>query len=304
MRLFLPALLFLSAGAATAQPTLTAATNLPTPGLTNTLHRTSTATPGPGGANVTWDFSSLTATATVPSSYAACPGAAFCDSFLTVNPNLTGLEVLTSNTLFYNASTSSLAIVGARGAGLVPGTPVNARFTDPEDFLRFPMSYNTSYTDASRANYVIFGFPATRTGSSVVTADGWGTLKLPGGITYNNVLRVKRVATFYDTVSSSPIPQYASANVTLYLWYSTAYPEFLMLIGQTTSSFGNGTTAAWTLPGTAGVDDVDGTFRFSASPNPAADRLSIRWPAATEATLALQDLTGRTVARAAGSTLR
>ena len=300
MRLLLPALL-LTTAPALAQPTLTSSTNLPTPGLTNTLYRASSApatTTAISGANVTWDYSTLSSSATVASTYAACPGTAFCDSFPTANLN--GLEVLSNNTLFYNASSSALSIVGSRGAGATGGTAVNTYYSDPEDFLRFPMNYNSSYTDASRAAYTAFGFPASRSASTTVVADGWGTLKLPGNNNFSNVLRVKRTSTVFDTVHSNPFPQNATANVTMYLWYSPSYKEFLMLVVQATSTIGNATAVAWTLPNLAGVDDASGNFHFTASPNPVHDRIAVRWTSGTEAALALQDLTGRTVLQTAG----
>ncbi len=301
MRFLLPALL-LSAGTATAQPTLTSITTLPTAGLTNTLFRASSAAPGPAGANQTWDFTSVTSSASLSSSYEACPGTnQYCDTF--AGANLTGLEVITNNTLFYNASSSKLSIVGARGAGFAGGTVVNNYFSNPEDILRFPMSYNTTYIDTSRVAYTAFGAPARRTGYTTVTADGWGTLKVPGGTTYTNVLRIKRTATYYDTGSVLGAPTTAIINITLHQWYSPAYKEFLMLIGQVSlPGQPTGTTAAWTDPITAaGVNDETGrAIAFSTAPNPAQDGIVVRWAAGSQATLTLQDLTGRTVAQTAG----
>lgn len=300
MRFLLPALL-LSAGAATAQPTLTSTTTLPTTGLTNTLYRASSATPGPAGANQTWDFTSVTSSASLSSSYEACPGTnQYCDTF--PGANLTGLEVITSNTLFYNASSSALSIVGARGPGFAGGTAVNNYFSNPEDILRFPLSYNTTFTDTSRVTYTAFGFPARRTGYTTVTADGWGTLKVPGGTTYSNVLRVKRTATYYDTANTPIAPTTAIINITLHQWYSPAYKEFLMLIAQVSvPSQPTGTTVAWTDPiVAAGIDEAGRALAFSAVPNPAHDRIAVRWAAGTQATLTLQDMMGRTVAQTKG----
>lgn len=300
MRFLLPALL-LSASAATAQPMLTDVTTLPTAGLTNTLYRASSATPGPAGANQTWDFTSVTSSASLSSSYEACPGTnQYCDTF--PGANLTGLEVITSNILFYNASSASLSIVGARGAGFAGGTTVNNYFSNPEDILRFPMTYNTTFTDTSRVAYTAFGAPARRTGITTVLADGWGTLKVPGGNTYSNVLRIKRTATYYDTGTVAGFPTTVVINVTLHQWYSPAYKEFLMLIGQVSvPNQPTGTTVAWTDPiMAAGIDQAAHTLSFSAAPNPAQDQIIVRWAAGTEAMLTLQDLTGRTVAQTTG----
>jgi hypothetical protein len=302
MRLLLPALL-LSATAATAQPILTAATNLPTAGLSNTLYRATgapAATTAITGANATWDYSSLQSTGTGSSSYGICPGGPDCSSFPTAN--LSGLEVLTNNTLFYNGSSSAFSIVGSRGPGATGGTPTNTIYSDPEDFLRFPMNYGSSYTDASYSTRTEVGFPARRASSTTVVADGWGLLKLPGNNNFSNVLRVKRTTTFNDTVDApAPFgPVITTGTITMYLWYSTAYKDFLMLVVQVTSSAGNAGTVAWALPNLAGLDDATGAFAFTASPNPAQDRIAVRWGASTEATLSLQDLTGRTVLQTMG----
>ena len=303
MRVLLPILL-LSAGTATAQPMLTAATNLPTAGLSNPLYRASSAsatTTAITGANVTWDYSSLSSTGTGTSSYSSCPGGPDCSSFPTAN--LSGLEVLTNNTLFYNGSSTAFSIVGSRGPGATGGSPTNTNYSDPEDFLRFPMNYGDTYTDASRSTRTEIGFPARRSTSTTVVADGWGLLKLPGNNNFSNVLRVKRTSTFNDTIDApAPLgPVYTSGTITMYLWYSTSYKDFLMLVVQVTSSAGNAGTVAWALPTLAGVDEApSGSFAFTASPNPAQDRIAAHWAAGTEATLALQDLAGRTVRQAAG----
>jgi hypothetical protein len=304
MRLLLPTLL-LSAASATAQPILTATTNLPTAGLSNTLYRASsapTATTAITGANVTWDYSSLVSNGTGSSTYAACPGGnPDCGSF-TNTPNLNGLEVLTGNTLFYAGSSSVFSIVGSRGAGAAGGTPTNTDYINPEDFLRFPMTYGTTFVDASRSTRTEIGFPARRSSSTTVVADGWGLLKLPGNNNFSNVLRVKRTTVFSDTIDApAPLgPVITSGTATMNLWYSTSYKDFLMLVVQVNSSAGNATTVAWALPNLTGIDDAAGSFTFTTSPNPAQDRIAIRWAAGTEATLYLQDLTGRTVLQTAG----
>jgi hypothetical protein len=295
MRFLLPALV-LSAASATAQPTLTVSTNMPVPGLANTVFRASSATPGPAGANQTWNFSSLTSTATATSNYAACPGAPDCGTF--PSANLTGNEQLMGNQMFYDASSSVLSVVGVRGAGTPGGPIVNTFYSDPEDYLRFPMTFNSTYTDPSKATFTLFGQPATHTATTTVHADAWGTLILPGNNTYNNVLRVKRTTAFVD---SSNGLAFITGTATAYMWYSTAYKEFLMIIGQVNTSQGNVTSVGWVVPGVAGVKDAESDgLAFVVSPNPAQDHIALRWAAGMEATLSLQDLTGHTVLQTSG----
>jgi hypothetical protein len=125
-------------------------------------------------------------------------------------------------------------------------------------------------------------------------------LKLPGSNDFSNVLRVKRTSTFNDTLDA-PLPQYATGTVTMHLWYSEIYKEFLMINVQASSpTLGTVSAVAWTLPNLAGIDDASGSFAFSSTPNPAQDHIAVRWSGDEEATLALQDLTGRTVALVTG----
>ena len=76
------------------------------------------------------------------------------------------------------------------------GTIVVQYNKDPEKLMEFPFNYSDSYTD----NYAgVFTMQSNKlattngSGTATVSADGWGTLLLPFGVSIDSVLRVKTV---------------------------------------------------------------------------------------------------------------
>lgn len=281
----LPALALFSLSAQ-AQPTLTSANNIQA-GTTYTAYNATNALPqGAAGANVTWDFSSLSSSASTNYGYYTCGSTGHsCTTFpgsTIVNDPGTGQYV------YYKTSSSSLALNG------ISTGSVNFIYSDPQEILRFPFTYNNTYTDNFSSAFTSGGFPFTRSGTITVTADGYGTLKLPGG-TYHNVLRVKKVENYTDTWSGPSI----SYSAETYTWYSPYLKELLANIVTTTISGSAGQPmmqyTSQPTTGIGGISAIDGTV--SIFPNPAHERINAGFSLteATNISAVLTDITGRIV---------
>jgi hypothetical protein len=156
-------LLLLVAGgfcsALVAQPVLTSAGIMPVVGSSYTSVTSAYASPGNSGANQTWNLALTnngtgTATGVTPSStpYAASfPGA-------TVAFN--------SGAYAYYKGTSS----AWQNCGYVSGSTVIS-YSNLEDMLHFPFTYNDTYTDTWSATFVSASYTYYRTGTTTVT--GW-----------------------------------------------------------------------------------------------------------------------------------
>jgi hypothetical protein len=194
---------------AIAQPVVTS-TNMYVIGDTRTdfIADTNNVDYGTGGANKTWDYSSIRMTSSSPDSivtqYVAPSSTPYASNFpgATVSNKSVGGNAYTY--MKYDNSTSTATLLGiAQDAG---GTTLIETYDKPELIAKFPINSSYNTTNTFSATYIANGFTIYRTGSVVMKADGYGTLKLPRN-TYNNVLRLyNHVVTsdsFYYQGSSS-----------------------------------------------------------------------------------------------------
>lgn len=138
------------------------------------------------GNNCTWDFTGLSTMTLAYLSYitpSASPN----------YTNYTGCNIVqkdgTSYTYMMSSNTPNQQ-VEIIGITLPLGT---LNFSDPAILIRYPVSYGTSISDPVAGAFTSTITNGTASGSMTIDADGLGTLKLPMGVTLNNVLRVKNV---------------------------------------------------------------------------------------------------------------
>ncbi len=196
-----------------AQPTITAASFTPQAGENFLVHIFPYQAAGIGGAGLTWDFSSVTATSTANMNHvdpvSTPSGASFPDATVSISQG--------GAYSYFEGNAGGWYYDGVVASGnLIP-------YSDAEKLMRFPFTYNDTYSDNFGATFNS-GVTITRTGSVTVTADAYGTLVLPYG-TINNVIRVKVIENYNDsyTVTVPVTLNYAATN---YYWYKadTHYP--------------------------------------------------------------------------------
>jgi hypothetical protein len=165
--------------------------------------------PGDGGAGMTWDFSSNelnggTDVRTVIDASTSTYGADFPDANIATVVNDTSFT-------YYFISDAILSYYGT-------ATPtITQIFDEPADLIDFPVTYNDAKTDDFSGFTSILGYDVTLTGTSTMTADGYGTIILPaGGATYSDVLRIRLELNILGEVSGLPIT--AEINSTIYYW--------------------------------------------------------------------------------------
>lgn len=92
---------------------------------------------------------------------------------------------------------------------------LNLTFTNTAILAKFPVSYGNSFTDNISGTFN-FSISGTFNGSLSTQADGSGTLHLPGGLSLNNVLRVKSVQTIQLYLGFIP---FGTAKQTVYNYF-------------------------------------------------------------------------------------
>ena len=213
-----------------AQPSITSA-SMPKAG--DTL-RYSTASPTTlptnfetGGANMSWDFSKITAlTQTLNNYYSASKtpyGFYFFGQIGQKTADTIGAGPITLTNV-YSFYTNSTKVFKAEGIGYqYSGFPLASMYKDDDEIYQFPLNYGDVDTSTFNFKFSIPGdlFALVQSGTRVNNADGWGTIKTPFG-EYKDVLRLKTYVDEIDTVTSQfgkfPIPR----KTLTYRWLSTS----------------------------------------------------------------------------------
>ncbi|OWY23585.1 T9SS C-terminal target domain-containing protein [Sphingobacteriales bacterium UPWRP_1] len=212
-----------------AQPVLSNNYNpSPQPGTIINITRVNTGaiTQGASGANITWNFESLsmvnakTGTFVVPN---ATPfGASFPNSTIAIAYN-PGIEYgsYTANYEFFNVSDAAFLKNGFVNNA---ATPIAVNYADPKVLLPYPFTYGNAHIDDFSATYTSGTVNVTENGSFTVNADAYGTLVLPYG-TIHNVVRLHFIENYTQTIPGFDPFEY---TVETYAWYhpKLAYPFF------------------------------------------------------------------------------
>lgn len=163
---------------------------------------------GNSGANQTWNFSNLVRTDSSSIHWLAASSTPYFSQFSTSNIASTADD---SNYQYFISSSSNITVSGYAGtAGIIP-------YSDPQQFLVYPFSYNNTFNDNFEAAYTISGISIHRTGTTTVTADAWGTISLPFG-TFSNSLRLKYIVITKDSALGG-IPLVTTTTLTSYSWF-------------------------------------------------------------------------------------
>ena len=199
--LFAAALPFIFIGAAYAQsPTITSANFVPT--LGETFYGVNTTEPASGegtaGANQVWNFGSIPNTGSLdPLQVIPVIGSLYEADYPTANL-CTKSEPTVNLTAYSYYQTSGNDFILFREQ--VSGRQLT--YTDNPIIAQFPLIYNSTYTDTYVATFPFNSGVRARTSGRVTSlVDGYGTLTTPIG-TFTNVLRVKFIDIYSDSVSN------------------------------------------------------------------------------------------------------
>jgi hypothetical protein len=225
------------------------------------------ALPGNSGADVTWNFSSLeipTWSQEDPSIFAYVNPSEIASSNNFPNSNLAKRSVGSSSQFwFYNANSDSLSYLGDIFMSSV------RFYHDPEIKIKYPFTFQNSFSDSLRSNYTQNGVSYKREGKVTVTADAFGTLILPD-TTINDVIRIK----VEESMQISSGNTSNNFNSLYYYWYKPGIRDYILYYSFSTSG-----GFAYLLKTSGIVSSVDQTFNKNNSlhiyPNPATDKVLV-----------------------------
>lgn len=256
-----------------AQPTITATGCNPVVGDMFTTKTVNYVSPGSAGANQTWNLSAMTGTTTTSYTAVTVASTPYASTFSSAS---IAYKSSTAGAYgFYNTSSSLFSVKGL----VVPQgtTTVVFNYSNPEDYMHYPLNYNSSYVDAFQATFTSAGYNYVRRGVDSVKYDGYGTLTLPSG-SYNNVMRVHFVESYQD---STFFPGFGPYIITyhndMYMWYQNGNHYSLASVFNLTSSLSSPTTGGNYLTNIAvGVEEENARLNScKLFPNPAANSVSV-----------------------------
>ncbi len=288
MRSFLLLTALFSVSILWGQPTLVYDNHALKSGTENPMTYCSYSDPGESGANITWDFTGLTEVKSFTGYITASTDADFVGA-------TTQLEEF-GNKFFYEVSEDGMWQTGYESKSGKSKTI----YTSPFQKIIFPLNYKDSYTSPFSGDYYVGeNISATIDGESEVTADAWGTIILPGNVTYNNTIRVKNIKSYTKTYSQST----QDVKITTYRWYNSThrYPLLTLIKTEveTNGKVSVGNQAAYNsnaIKSTESIVELNNAD-VSIYPNPAANELYLDFVSdnATEAKIYITDITGKTV---------
>lgn len=239
-------------------------------------------TPGPSGPNVTWDFSQLQ-----PINYTEAGELQPVLSLplLAMNHILAIYNLPFTPQEWYMAAGDSLTYAGHNRSALEPDI---VQYWNSDVLLRLPMGYGDQHSDTYRGTTVSMLRPPHFSGTSTIHADAYGTLLLPGGLTYTDVLRVHKHDVLYDSVTTSAFDTW---------YYYSASHRFPVLV------YGDSTYFGGTYAYTTETRSVQLVFTqpinpplMEVLPNPVQDEIRLR--TYTAGTLSIHGMDGRLVFQA------
>jgi hypothetical protein len=250
-----------------AQPTLTAIGSNPVVGDHFSLVKSNYVNPGNAGANQTWNLSAMTNNSTHTFNAVTVSSTPDGTNFPNATVVFDGMPV---NTYSYFKTSSSVQ----QNCGYATGFTYLS-YSDPEDLLRFPFTYNTAYNDHWAGTYINSGFTIYRKGITTVTADGYGTLITPEG-SISNVLRINVIQNYTD---SSDVFGTTTTNNNQFLWYKDGTHYALAFLTASVVSGTAPTQDAGYLSGnTVGISDITNSVsEYSVSPTLASDYVKLNF---------------------------
>lgn len=181
-----------------AQITITSADNVPAVGDGFTYNTAAYAPPPAGGALVTFDHSGLVSTGTTQISWVAPSAYSNAAAF----PSAVLASVNGADTAVYELAANGLVRLGEQKRVVALGTfDLKITHSNPMLELQLPLTYEGTWTDQVEGTVVSGASSGGRNGVLQGTADGYGSLQLPG----LDPVPVLRVHTLLQETISIPI---------------------------------------------------------------------------------------------------
>lgn len=247
-----------------------------------------------GGADITWDMSSLTETEEGFFDFIDPDGTYW--NYLFPDATICGISHDGAYS-YYKDDNDALETVGF---GYIldgidpPNDTVTSVFSDFELVLDVPFSYGITQSDSWAGDNTALGFTQAFTGTTNAEYDAYGTLVLPNG-TYNNVARYHA-----DRVQVSG---FVTQTKEQWIWMSPDHRFWLMLIETIQSTGSADEIIVWynknPIPNSTDVSNIEQKSKLLIYPNPlsAGAPIQLNSDSREAGFLTVYDLSGKLLER-------
>ena len=247
------------------------------------------------GNGVTWDYSQLAGIFGVVKDV-QIQDATLDPNFAAFNGSQKVMSIGTTLSTFFSSTPNDRTSQGFVFNEVSLGSVVASWSVDPENLMAYPFALGNNINDVfsgtitSAATGVL-----SAQGISTSSADGSGTLLLPNGGTYTNVLRYHLRDSASAVIFGTPV-SFVRNEYEYYDLATSNLPIFIYTRIKVVSALLNNTSTlvlSKDQPTTfVGVNEL-ANQAFSISPNPVMDQLNIEGLAGAEENYSVIDLTGR-----------
>jgi hypothetical protein len=270
---------------AIAQPTLTSTNFTPTVGESQLYYAadTNTFVDNTTGANVIFNYANLQGYGQTETKYIVDPSTTTyaLDFSSATNADTTGGIPVNKNYTKLNG-TDSITQVGIVGDVATYGEILAKYTANPETTMKFPFSYGNSFSDDYAGSFTITtsGVTTNGSGNNTVSADAWGKLKLPMGVSIDSVLRVRIVEYLETDTIVLPFPFnttilpiiISGENISYYKPSVSKYPLLSIINGSYTQDNNQldssiGVICQYPLY-TVGINEINENVSINIFPNP------------------------------------
>lgn len=182
------------------------------------------------GANTLWTYNNLLASGNIITSAYVDPSA------VPASTNYAGCTIVQKSgalNTFYKSVSSPSTQTEFQG---INSSSITMNFSNTAVNMRYPFTFGNVITDNFGGAFT-FSLSGTASGNATVIADGSGTLVLPNGGVYNNVLRVKSI----QNTNFSALIIGGTMKQTTYAWYDASQKFPILSINyQSISISGSG----------------------------------------------------------------
>lgn len=230
------------------------------------------------GSNQFWNFSSTVQnTNTALSSFVSTAAIAASSVF----PGATLVEDQGQNNYNFwksaNTPTTQWEMLGSLNTATTPAQGV--KFSNSAIAGIWPMAPGDTYTDTFSGTIVGLPFGSgTVLGSQTVTSSGSGSITLPNGQTYSNIVQVKMKQTYTANISILTFTLKTIDTTTQYMYFNPTQKFQLLTVSYGSTFDGTTTTKSFQMSAnksiTIGIRDREFSKSFSFYPNPATNQIN------------------------------
>jgi len=255
---------------------------------------TANVTEGNSGANVTWNFSAINLLGNELQTEFVNPNGLPGSSFF---PGATLAQQFDGTYVFAKDEGNAVYSMGMYSEELGVRS-----YTDMQKVFQYPFSFGNSFSDNYSSVMEGNEFNVHSNGTSVLTADAWGTLILPSG-SFTNSLRVKSVTDNIDTIYFEGSSIVSVSQITNYSWYVSGSKAPVLNITYIRTPFSNLKTVSYVHATPTSISDPQNEIaeKFTLGqnfPNPFNPSTKINFSIAKSGQVSLKvyDMTGKEVA--------